>query len=202
MRVVFKNKTIEIEIEDVTPLHDVLPEIEKQIESGCIIVDIKLNQQKLSQNWLDEADTIYLLNDDELEIECQNALQIAKHALANSKSSLAGIITSFNSACHDFRLDNPTQANHELISSIENLQLYLKVLEDALGMVGISLKDVAAEAYKIGNALEKLPECLNEFIEIQKQQDWLYLADMIEYELIPILQELDNIYEILPEEIR
>jgi hypothetical protein len=78
----------------------------------------------------------------------------------------------------------------EDLDALDTYQDLLEVARDFLGMVG-SLQDELSlpSNPEMDAALEAFSTLLNEMIEVQENEDWVLLADLLEYEFLPVVEK-------------
>jgi len=197
MQVTVNGKQSEIKIASISTLIDVISQIENTLEQGHLITTIILNEKELEPNWFANAAKIYLLDEDSLIIETKESVIVATDALEKSKEQFQMLIAEFKSIADSFRISDETQANTRFVQGIENLQWFLKILEDAAVLIGKPLQKLMDKEVAFSVYINELVGKLDQIIATQRQKDWVMLADMIEYEMIPALEKLGNVYRML-----
>jgi len=197
MDVYLNNSCKKIKISSISTLLDVITQLEKDLEPNHIVTEIKLNDRLLESNWYHNAKNIYLLDEDKLEVTSEHTNILARETLISSRKQYHQILNGFIATADMFRIDDEVKANHNFAQNIDNLQWYLKVLEDATTLLGKNLREITYKNRPFANLISELSGKMEEIINTQKDKDWILLADLIEYELIPNLKELLIIYELL-----
>lgn len=86
------------------------------------------------------------------------------------------------------------------------LELYgdlLDVNRDFLNMVGVLRSEYATDTSEEFEAsLSDLSSLFSEMIEIQENEDWILLADLLEYEYLPVVEKTKNVVARLRESVR
>ncbi|MDP3429744.1 MAG: hypothetical protein Q8R89_05370, partial [Desulfomicrobium sp.] len=86
------------------------------------------------------------------------------------------------------------------------LELYgdlLDVNRDFLNMVGVLRSEYAADTSEEFEAsLSDLSSLFSELIEIQENEDWILLADLLEYEYLPVVEKTKNMVARLRDSVR
>jgi len=86
------------------------------------------------------------------------------------------------------------------------LELYgdlLDVNRDFLSMVGVLRSEYAADTSEEFEAsLSDLSSLFSELIEIQENEDWILLSDLLEYEYLPVVEKTKNMVARLRESVR
>jgi len=197
MQLTVNGKQSEIKIASISTLIDVITQIENTLQQGHIITTITLNEKELEPNWLANASKIYLLDEDSLIIKTEESVAVARVTLENSKEQFQMLITEFKNISDSFRISDETQANTRFVQGIENLQWFLKILEDAAVLLGKPLQGLMDKEVAFTVYINELVGKLDQIITVQRQKDWVQLADMIEYEMIPALEKLGEVYKML-----
>jgi len=197
MQVEVNGKHSEIKIASISTLSDIITQIEKTHEQGHLITSIILNEKELEPNWYANAAKIYLLDEDSLIIKTQDSVIVATETLQNSKEQFQMLISEFKSIADSFRISDETQANTRFVQGIENLQWFLKILDDAAVLLGKPLQKLMDKEVAFSVYINELVSKLDQIITTQRQKDWVQLADMIEYEMIPSLEKLGEVYKML-----
>jgi len=86
------------------------------------------------------------------------------------------------------------------------LELYgdlLDVNRDFLNMVGVLRSEYATDTSEEFEAsLSDLSSLFSEMIEIQENEDWILLADLLEYEYLPVVEKTKNMVARLRDSVR
>jgi len=197
MKVYLNGKVNEIKITSISTLSDVIVQMEKEIDKSQIITELKLNAKILGSDWYNNAKNIFLLDEDDLFITTQSSDFIAIQALTSSQKSFETITEDFQKVSDMFRFDNEIKANSYFAQCIDNFQWFLKIIADSLSLLGKNLSSIQLDDKNLEEKITELSSKLEEMIECQQNKDWILLADMIEYELLPLLKSLVTLYSTL-----
>jgi hypothetical protein len=94
-----------------------------------------------------------------------------------------------------FRLGDDHEANEHFLNFLEALQLLMSMLEQTRHVLNLWQGGDEENSSDLNGYLDSLVEVLNTLISLQEQKDWIFLADVLEYELSDSLRSLA---EILP----
>ena len=197
MKVFINEEEKNISLASISTLLDVVNQIEVTQPQGSIITEITLNDKPLESNWYQNASKIYLLDSDKLYLKIEESTKLASSAIENSKVQFEMLLVDFVLIAKDFRTAEYTAANEKFIQAIENLQWFLKVLEDATFLLGRPIDKIKYNDVFFMQYISELTDKLDKVINTQSQQDWVKLADMIEYEMLPALKKIAVIYNIV-----
>ena len=198
MKVIVNDEVREIAIPSVGTLKDVVDKIHIEIPQGQLITDIFLNDKALEiSSWTTNADKVYLLDEDTLDIRIEESYVIGSEILTNSKPILDELISIFNDVADSFRTSNEIKANEQFAITIDSLRWFLKLLEDATVLLGRPFSSIIDKDVVFTDYVSNLVAILEKVIDAQAQKDWVLLADMIEYEMRPALEKIGYVYTIL-----
>lgn len=197
MQIVLNGEVHQVKVASISTLLDIVTQIETRIPKGFIITEIALNDKILESNWYHNARKIYLLDEDRLSVTAEDPISLSVEILKNSKEQYKMIIEEFENIANKFRLEDETLANQTFIQGIENLQWFFKVLEDATLLIGKPLDTLVSNNISLKQHINDLGKKLEEIIDLQTRQDWIMLADILEYELVPELKKITSVYSIL-----
>jgi len=77
------------------------------------------------------------------------------------------------------------------------------VNRDFLNMVGVLRSEFATDSSEdFEESLNDLSNLFSEMIEIQENEDWILLADLLEYEYLPVVDKTKNIVARLRESVK
>jgi hypothetical protein len=94
-----------------------------------------------------------------------------------------------------FRLGDEAEANEHFLRFLESLHLLVNMISRAVDLLNLGLDrelGQMADQESLNQRLSKLAETLGQLLDIQEQQDWIFLADILEYELAPALEEIKD----------
>jgi len=197
MQVTINGEMREYYIDSVGTLLDLTKSIEETLPQGKFIMGLALNGKQLDHLWYQTADKVYLLNEDTLEVSIGDSTLIGREALKNSKEQFQKLLDDFRMISNSFRIKEEKEANSRFVQGIENLQYFIKLLEDAAALLGRPLKQIIIKEEAFSKHLDDIALILDLIIKTQNQKDWVMLADNIEYEMLPAIEKLGLLYDIL-----
>jgi hypothetical protein len=137
-----------------------------------------------------ERDTI-----NSLELVTKTAEDLSLHFMENGPSFVDMLRNALPKIVEEFRMGDDVEANEHFLSFLESLQLIINMMEQCKVSMGLGDDIHVAGPESVNTFMERLSGTLSNLISIQEQSDWIYLADILEYELDNALCDL---IEILP----
>ena len=189
--------TLHIKQTQNSTLLDVINEIEPTLAQGQLITDILLNKKPLKPNWHQNPEKILVLEGDSLEISIESSTTLAKQALLLSKETIIDILVDFKKIADSFKQQQDSDANTMFIQGIDNLQNFLKIIEEATHLLGRPLDKIKDGNILFIQHISNLSNILEKIIAIQNAKDWDLLSEMIENEMLPAIKNISRIYGIL-----
>ena len=124
-----------------------------------------------------------------LEVELANLKDLVATNLSNALDYLEKLIPGFDQAADLFRTGNEQEANKYYIQILDGMDWFSEVVNVVMSSEG--------EGQEPENSLQvrqaKLTDLMSQMLEANKNQDWVLLADILEYEMIPFYKEWQTI---------
>jgi hypothetical protein len=87
--------------------------------------------------------------------------------------------------------------------ALEMYQDLLQVVRDFLGMIGVLRSEFTLKDHPAFNdGVEEISDLFGEMTEVMENEDWILLADLLEYEFLPAVDRWKNVIQLLREDIR
>jgi len=155
---------------------------------GSYIRRIWLDQQEFPS---DDRETLQKKSVDinSLEVELADLKDLVATNLSNALDYLEKLIPGFDQAADLFRTGNEQEANKYYIQILDGMDWFSEVVNVVMSSAG--------EGQEPENSLRirqaKLTDLMSQMLEANKNQDWVLLADILEYEMIPFYKEWQTI---------
>ena len=124
-----------------------------------------------------------------LEVELANLKDLVATNLSNALDYLEKLIPGFDQAADLFRTGNEQEANKYYIQILDGMDWFSEVVNVVMSSEG--------EGQEPENSLQvrqaKLTDLMSQMLEANKNQDWVLLADILEYEMTPFYKEWQTI---------
>jgi len=123
-----------------------------------------------------------------LELELALLQDLVANNLANAKEYLEKLVPGFQKAADLFRMGNEQEAN----------QYYLQILEgiDWFSQVLLTIVNAQVDIFKeqtLEERQKKLTEFMAQMLEANQNQDWVLMADLLEYEMAPFYKDWQKV---------
>ena len=173
-------------------LDDLLIFMEREhLAKGNVVRSIKLDGQESSLD-SSEVRKIPLSGIGTLEVEISTMLDIVNKNLDNAEDYIKRLIPGIEKSVKLFRTGNEQEANKFFINIIDGVDWLSQVLDMILTAKGIS-PDTVFDGKSIQDRRASLIDFTKQMLDANKNQDWVLLADLLEYEILPYYQEWSNL---------
>ncbi len=173
-------------------LGDFLLHIEKVgLVQGNVVRSIKLNGHESSSD-SNVNRNMRLSEIETLEIEVTNLSDIVDKNIENADTYLIKLIPGIEKSVELFRMGNEQEANQFFINIIDGVDWLSQVLDMILEAKAIS-PDAVFDGKSIQERRDSLITFTQQMVDANKNKDWVLLADLLEYEILPYYQEWSNL---------
>ena len=162
-------------------LKEVLDAIVKSHE-GTYIRRVWMDGQEVSSSAQDTLMTS-TSSVDLLELELANMKDLLATNLGNAKEYLEKLIPGFQKAADLFRMGNEQEAHKFYLQFLDGIDWVSQVSQTI-----VSSRENELEGQDLKERQEKLTGFMAQMLEANQNQDWVLLADLLEYEMIPFYE--------------
>ncbi|GAB6039029.1 hypothetical protein JCM15519_35880 [Fundidesulfovibrio butyratiphilus] len=186
-----------LSIQSFENLEQVLVKVmEEGVLSGRVVTDVLVNDEPFSEIYPHQSEDIDTCDVQKVEIVSMAATEMA----VNITRELYKVVTLMD---HGARRVAELFRKADDEEALEVYQDLLDVTRDFLGMIGVlrgefSLKNSDA----VNESAEELSQLFSEILEVIEGEDWILLADLLEYEFIPAVERWKKIIAQLREDIK
>lgn len=203
MHIKLNDIDIDCETEGLTTLGQLFEEIKKkEFEGKEFIISIKINDDEVPTEGLEGAMEKPLEGIDSLLIRTTNPGEVSLSTLANLPEFLDTVIVALGQSADKFRTEDENEANKFFIKCVDGLQTFIGLLEKVKNLNDLDFETITYDSIPLVERERSLLKAFSSLYETQKQKDWITLADLLEYEMVPQISEWKNILPVLSETIK
>ncbi|UQZ90082.1 hypothetical protein C4J81_13065 [Deltaproteobacteria bacterium Smac51] len=162
-----------------------------------IITKVLVNGDSYSEEVPHAALEVERTTIESLELVTKSAEDLSLHFMENGHYFVDMLRKALPKIVEEFRMGDEVEANEHFLSFLESLHLVINMMEQTKVSMGLGDDIEVADKGSINNFMEKLSSTLSNLISIQEQSDWIYLADILEYELDNALCDLIDILPLM-----
>ena len=119
-----------------------------------------------------------------LELELAYLEDLLANNLGNAKEYLEKLIPGFQQAADLFRMGNEQEAHKFYLQILDGVDWFSQVVVNIVKSWG---KEI--EGQSLEDRQETLTGLMAQMLEANQNQDWVLLADLLEYEMIPYYED-------------
>ena len=162
-------------------LREVLDEIVKS-HQGTYIRRVWLDGQEVSTS---ASDTLMspVSSIELLELELADLKDLMANNLSNAKEYLEKLIPGFQKAADLFRMGNEQEAHKFYLQILDGIDWISQVVQTV-----VNSRNKELEGQDLKDRQERLTGLMTQMLEANQNQDWVLLADLLEYEMIPFYE--------------
>ncbi len=173
-------------------LGDLLSHIEKVgVTQGNVVRSIKIDGQESSPD-SSEAQRTQISEIATLEVEVSTLADMINKNIENADAYLIRLIPGIEKSVELFRMGNEQEATKFFVKIVDGIDWFSQVLDIILTAKEIS-PDTVFEGKSIQDRRTSLVDLTQQMVDANKNQDWVLLADLLEYEILPYYQEWSNL---------
>jgi len=186
MEVVIDGQTRKLPMEMGLPFEQVMQEVKKtMVDPGISITRVKLNGEDITgSSWERFADTT-VEKIKILELETGDVKKLAVETLDSLREFTDSLVDELKRAAEQFRLGNEMEGGDVFSRALDGIQL----VNHTTAMVERNLEIESRYSQGNGDSMShqfgNMEAIIEDMFASQTDRDWVLLADLIEYELIP-----------------
>ena len=185
--IIIDGRQTEMKLNSFANLEEVLV---KAMQEPClenrIVTDVKVNRENFSKIYQHQAEDIDCRSIDSVEIISMDKLNKVVRIMNSGSSQVAKL----------FRQADDAEA-------LELFQDLLDVTRSFLSMVGLLRSEYSIpESEKFPENVEIISNLFGEMTEVLEHEDWVLLADLLEYEYLPATSEWLRILSEMSDKIK
>lgn len=163
------------------------------------VTRVMLNKQNITGKDWEEYNSLTLADINTLEVETSSVKILALETIGSLRDFIQTLSIDLERAGELFRLGDQLQANDLYSRLLDGIQLIHHMTTLIERNIDLDLSGVNFKEIPISHHLKKLSPIIEDMLAAQQEEDWILLADLIEYELIPHFQDRREMLDIWEE---
>lgn len=159
-----------------------LPHLTPSDGEARVVVRLVLDGHEVPANALDDLSAVSLAGCERVEVETAPVREVARKSLVSAGEYAERVQEALCHTAELLRSERPEVANEYFAEAIDGMSVLLFTLQAAAEQLG----PVARSVEEIGTRVQPWLDAL---AEAQLAQDWIRMADYLEYEIAPVLGE-------------
>lgn len=162
-----------------------------------LVVEVRLNGLPYSEDAPHAALEVERETIQSLELSTSSAEDLCLHFLREGPKLVKTLNEAIGKITENFRLDDEAEANEHFLRFLESLHLLLIMLDHTSRIMDLGEEVGLLEGESLSSFLKRLAGIMDRIIQLQEDGDWIYLADLLEYEVSPELERLGGLLPLM-----
>jgi len=190
MEITIDGKAVSIDTGSISTFSDLIHHIEEtHVVSPDVITRIVLNESELDQGQEIGLGGFPVTDIDSLVISTANTLELAHESLSDSQEYLPALAQILEESAATIREGNIREGLQQASEALEIISSFGEVLDSIRGAFHIDFAQVRIDDFTLLDKLLDLNRHAGEVLKAVQDEEWTHFADLIEYELSPLLYE-------------
>lgn len=195
MQVTINHQNLAVDFSHLRNLEEALLELnEKFIPEGQQLFQVEVNGQFFTERYPRESRYVTLGEVSTLDLKTVSDEELARSILADAAVQVETLAQALEKSAALFRLAAEDEANHYFAQVLEALRWLLQTGEGACKVLEVDLKEVTSPQFgDVSDFLKRFQDLLEEMLQVYEEEDYILLADLMEYELLPMVKQWQKI---------
>lgn len=161
-----------------------------------VVTDVMLNEEPFSEIYPHQAEDIEASEISSVEIVTVPVGEMAVNITRELYKVVQILGNGARTVADLFRQADDMEA-------LEMYQDMIQVVRDFLGMIGVLRSEFSLKDHQqFNSSVEEISDLFAEMTEVMENEDWVLLADLLEYEFLPAVDRWKDVIHLLREDIR
>jgi len=188
MNIIINSQQIPRCHETCANLEDILVELANtSLPANHLVGAVRINGKEFSELYPGQAKEISIAKINDLEIITVSPERFASAALKDCMVFMKKIELSVKDAAELFRISDENKANEYYAKVIDSIRALIMFIENAREAVSWDFTSCTYSGKSVQSYWDGFMHVIEEMSTVQEDSDWVMLADLLEYELSPIL---------------
>jgi hypothetical protein len=190
MKVYIDSKPLDIDTSKFNNLEDLIYEVMSNHTAGDkLITEVKVNDVTFSERWPGEAKIIPIDKIVRIDFITSSIEIIASKMLEDIPAQVESITKGLLEAAELYRVADEQEANLNFIKIVTSLRDFVNFVTQLKNADVVPWEKLEIKGMDIETYYTRLIKLIDEMLDVQEDEDWILLADLIEYELAPIMNK-------------
>lgn len=195
MQVTLNDQKLPVDLSHLRNLEEALLELnEKFIPEGQQLFQVEVNGQFFTERYPRESRYVRLGEVARLDLKTVSDEDLARSILSDAAQQVVTLSQALEKSAALFRLAAEDEANHYFAQVLEAIRWLLQTGEGACQVLEVDLGKVTSpQMGEVSVFLNRFQDLLEEMLQVYEEEDYILLADLMEYELLPMVQQWQTI---------
>ncbi len=179
-------------------LEEVISEVAAHhLNNERTIWSVKINGSHYSEIRPNDAQDMGVDNIRTLEIGTKSGKEIILDFLRDDQAVINTLVDSASKISEFFRMTHMHEAHQHYMLFLESYQYFFQMIQQSIDIILPDFQKIFIKEKSINQKVEALENLFNQMISSQANEDWIMLANLLEYELVPLLREWEELLPVI-----
>ena len=195
MHITVNGNPIDQPFDKAANLEEVLVElVSTTVPRDHLVGSVRLNGTEFSEKYEGQAREVSRGHINDLEVATVPLTTYASAALRDCTVFIDRICLSVKDTAERFRMNDEHEANDHYSRVLESLRALYQFIDVARRTLAWDFESSLHEGRPIQEEWHTIEKLVDDLKQSQEEGDWILLADVMEYELVPALERWKNIF--------
>ncbi|MCX8042922.1 MAG: hypothetical protein N3B18_02210 [Desulfobacterota bacterium] len=195
MQVSINGNTIQEYFGGAENLEEVLVKLSKTaLPKDHLIGSVNINGRPYTELYPGQSREIPLSKIHDIQVTTVSLQQFAEAAVKDAPNFIARMCEHCHDTADSFRMYDETDAHQKFADLLEALRALIHFINNVRSALGWNFQKMQYQGESVSMRWAKYMEVIDELKNIQEEGDLILLADIIEYEIIPLLEDWKKIF--------
>ncbi len=194
MQIYLNNQSQDIPTDGIQYFGQLMEKLTEEAASeGGSVLNVRLNGEDITGRDKSNFEQMSVGEIENLEVETGDPKTLARSTLYSIADFHEQLLKELQITSEFFRMNNIDRSNESFLRCIDGLQVFMHTMESCRKLLGLSFELLlmpssnTEEEISVAESRRSIFTALDGIIEAQTDQDWVLLADIMEFELTPSL---------------
>lgn len=200
MRITINNETVDPNLSDITTFSQLFQRlVDEYLQKGTVVVSVKLNREDLTEEKMENLASFPVSRIDSLELESAQLSHLILDGVEKINGLIEQLMPALEETADRFRTQPEEEANRYFRECLDGVSQMVEFIENFEQVTGLDFSSEVILGTQVSDRQKKLLDLTGDLHKAQVEKDWVMLADQLEYELVPLLQEWLQLFPVLME---
>lgn len=182
-----------------TCLAELLDSIEDSLKgTGATVVEIVAGEKVYSPDQLDELQAIKVLEFEQIEFRAATAQEMVRLAIEDGGEGVQHLEDMALEISADLRIGQVKEAMDSYIEMVDGIEWFVTMVKNADRAFASAMAETSLESERQA-LIQRIAEQMNSIHQMQEGEDWVGMADVLEYEFPEIFSDGRDLFHKLLE---
>ncbi len=184
--IVVDGKPVDQPLAGTETVADVVKAVSKGIPDEKSIVKVNLDGEDVTGRF-DQQEAM-AQSHSRLEVTTGDTRNLAGDTAKSLEDFHGSLMTALSKAAEEYRMGDVEKSNQIFAQCLDGLQIVLRTSYSVANLLKLKGDTVIEDGTHMDEAMQQISGMLDEILEAQNQGDNILIADLIEYELTPVME--------------